>query len=134
MLQANPNVAPTETTDYVKQILRETSDHKVPLDVDCGELFTPNNCYGWGTVELIGAVSRAQNLDLLNWMVYLEFRQKLMKLLVRLKHMQTQYTNRGKDGGNIQNYITNQNNLPDEIRIVAKYSSSWPTFKNFSRI
>ena len=36
MLQANPNVAPTETTDYVKQILRETSDHKVPLDVDCG--------------------------------------------------------------------------------------------------
>ena len=62
MLQANPNIAPTETTDYVKQILRETSDHKVPLDVDCGEFYTPNNCYGWGTVELVGAVSRSQDL------------------------------------------------------------------------
>ena len=31
MIQANPDVAPNSNTDYVKQILRETSDHKVPL-------------------------------------------------------------------------------------------------------
>ncbi len=63
MIQANPDVAPTSNTDYVKQILRETSDHKVPLDIDCGEIYTPNNCYGWGTVELVGAVSRSQDLS-----------------------------------------------------------------------
>ena len=127
MLQANPNVAPTETTDYVKQILRETSDHKVPLDVDCGELFTPNNCYGWGTVELIGAVSRAQNLQSSELDGVSGIQTETNETFsASMKHVQTQYTNRGKDGGNIQNYITNQNNLPDEIRIVAKYSSSWP--------
>ena len=32
------------------------------MDVDCGEIYSPNNCYGWGTVELVGAVSRSMNL------------------------------------------------------------------------
>ena len=63
LIQANPDVEPTQSSDYVKQILRETSDHKVPLDVDCGEIFSPNNCYGWGTVDLVGAVSRSMNLE-----------------------------------------------------------------------
>ncbi len=127
MIQANPNVAPSSSTDYVKQILRETSDHKVPLDIDCGELFTPNNCYGWGTVELIGAVSRSQNLGSSELDGVSGIQTETNETFTAsMKHVQTEYTNRGKDGGTIQNYITNQNNLPDEIRIVAKYSSSWP--------
>jgi len=126
MLQANPNVAPTEATDYVKQILRETSDHKVPLDVDCGELYTPNNCYGWGTVELVGAVSRSQDLASSELLGPNGIQTQMNEtFLVSMDHTMTEYTNRGKDGGNIQNYIS-ASPLPDQIDFVVQYPSNWP--------
>ena len=135
MIQANPDVAPNSNTDYVKQILRETSDHKVPLDVDCGELFTPNNCYGWGTVELIGAVSRSQNLASSDLDGVSGIQTETNETFTAsMKHVLTEYTNRGKDGGTIQNYLTNQYNIPDEIRMVAKYSSSWPQPSKISAV
>ncbi len=132
MIQANPDVSPTSNTDYVKQILRETSDHKVPLDIDCGELYTPNNCYGWGTVELIGAVSRSQDLSSteLDGVSGIQT-QTNETFTASMEYTMTEYTNRGKDGGTIQNFITGSQ-IPDQIKIVAKYSSSWPKPSKFS--
>ena len=132
MIQANPGISPTSNSDYVKQILRETSDHKVPLDVDCGELYTPNNCYGWGTVELIGAVSRSQDLGSTELVGTSGIQTETNETFVAsMEYTMTEYTNRGKDGGTIQNYLTNQNNIPDEIKMVVKYPSSWPKPSKF---
>ena len=132
MLQANPNVAPTETTDYVKQILRETSDHKVPLDVDCGEFYTPNNCYGWGTVELVGAVSRSQDLYSSEILGPNGIQTQMNEtFVVSMDHTMTEYTNRGKDGGTIQNYIS-ATPLPDQIEFVVQYPSNWPKPSKFA--
>jgi len=132
MIQANPGISPTSNSDYVKQILRETSDHKVPLDVDCGELYTPNNCYGWGTVELIGAVSRSQDLGSIELVGTSGIQTETNETFVAsMEYTMTEYTNRGKDGGTIQNYLTNQNNIPDEIKMVVKYPSSWPKPSKF---
>ena len=132
LIQANPDVEPTQSSDYVKQILRETSDHKVPLDIDCGELFTPNNCYGWGTVELIGAVSRAQDLDSTIFTGSSGIQSETNETFdVSMDLTMTEYTNRGKDGGTIQNYFSGSP-LPDEIRYVIKYSSSWPKPSKFT--
>ena len=131
MLQANPNVSPTSSSDYVKQILRETSDHKVPLDVDCGEIFSPNNCYGWGTVDLVGAVSRSMNLrDVYltgNTGIQSETSETFEASMIYTK---TEYTNRGKDGGTINNFIQGSD-LPDNVKIVATYSSDWPKPNTF---
>ena len=131
MLQANPDVAPTQTTDYVKQILRETSDHKVPLDVDCGELITPNNCYGWGTVELVGAVSRSMNLKDVDLTGNTGIQSETSETFeASMTYTKTEYTNRGKDGGNINNFIQGSD-LPDNVKIVATYSSDWPKPNTF---
>ena len=131
MLQANPNVSPTSSTDYVKQILRETSDHKVPLDVDCGELFTPNNCYGWGTVDLIGAVSRSMNLKDVDLTGNTGIQSETSETFeASMTYTKTEYTNRGKDGGTINNFIQGSD-LPDNVKIVATYSSDWPKPNTF---
>jgi len=132
MLQSNPHISPTQTTDFVKQILRETSDHRVPLDIDCGELYTPNNCYGWGTVELIGAVSRSQDLgsSMLEGASGIQT-QMNETYIASMEHTMTEYTNRGKDGGTIQNYFSNTA-LPDELKFVVQYSSNWPKPSKFS--
>ena len=118
MIQANPDVSPTSNTDYVKQILRETSDHKVPLDIDCGELYTPNNCYGWGTVELIGAVSRSQDLSSteLDGVSGIQT-QTNETFTASIEYTMTEYTNRGKDGGTIQNFITGSQ-IPMQIQFM----------------
>ena len=126
MLQANPAIAPTPTTDYVKQIMRETSDHKVPLDIDCGEVYSPNNCYGWGTVDLVGAVSRAQDLEstkLLGPTGIQTLTNETFK--AGLSYTKTEYTNRGKDGGSTSNFLLG-NDLPDSVDISIEYSSQWP--------
>ena len=131
MIQANPDVSPTSSTDYVKQILRETSDHKVPLDVDCGELFTPNNCYGWGTVDLIGAVSRSLNLKDVDLTGNTGIQSETSETFeASMTYTKTEYTNRGKDGGNINNFIQGSD-LPDNVKIVATYSSDWPKPNTF---
>ncbi len=131
MLQANPNVNPTSSTDYVKQILRETSDHKVPLDVDCGEIFSPNNCYGWGTVDLVGAVSRSMNLKDVDLTGNTGIQSETSETFeASMTYTKTEYTNRGKDGGTINNFIQGSD-LPDNVKIVATYSSDWPKPNTF---
>ena len=126
MIQANPNVSPTSSTDYVKQILRETSDHKVPLDVDCGEIFSPNNCYGWGTVDLVGAVSRSMNLESVDLSGETGIQSETSETFeASMTYTKTEYTNRGKDGGTINNFIQGSD-LPDNVKILATYSSDWP--------
>ncbi|MFL2940353.1 MAG: S8 family serine peptidase [Candidatus Poseidoniales archaeon] len=131
MLQANPNISPTSSTDYVKQILRETSDHKVPLDIDCGEFFSPNNCYGWGTVELVGAVSRSMNLKTADLTGNTGIQSETSETFeASITYTKTEYTNRGKDGGTINNFIQG-NDLPDNVNIIATYSSNWPKPNTF---
>ena len=126
MIQANPNISPTSSTDYVKQILRETSDHKVPLDIDCGELYSPNNCYGWGTVELVGAVSRSMNLKSTDLSGNTGIQSETSETFeASMTYTKTEYTNRGKDGGTINNFIQGDD-LPDNVNILATYSSNWP--------
>tara|TARA_B100001094_G_scaffold61750_1_gene57505 strand:- start:215 stop:3310 length:3096 start_codon:yes stop_codon:yes gene_type:complete len=132
MIQSNPNVSPTSSTDYVKQILRETSDHKVPLDVDCGELFSPNNCYGWGTVDLVGAVSRSMNLESTDLTGNTGIQSEMSETFeASVTYTKTEYTNRGKDGGTVNNFIQG-NDLPDRVNILATYSSNWPKPDTFS--
>jgi len=131
MIQANPDVSPTSSTDYVKQILRETSDHKVPLDVDCGEIFSPNNCYGWGTVELVGAVSRSMNLKSTDLSGNTGIQSETSETFeASMTYTKTEYTNRGKDGGTVNNFIQGSD-LPDNVKILATYSSDWPKPNTF---
>ena len=131
MIQANPNVSPTSSTDYVKQILRETSDHKVPLDVDCGEIYSPNNCYGWGTVELVGAVSRSMNLRSTDLSGNTGIQSETSETFeASMTYTKTEYTNRGKDGGTVNNFIQGSD-LPDNVKILATYSSNWPKPNTF---
>ncbi|MED6305781.1 MAG: S8 family serine peptidase [Candidatus Thermoplasmatota archaeon] len=132
IIQANPDVAPDLDSDYVKQILRETSDHRIPLDVDCGEFFTPNNCYGWGTTELVGAVSRAQDLDstILDGPTGIQT-QTNETFTSSMRYTKSEYTNRGKDGGTTTNFIGGTD-LPDVIKMYVRYSSEWPEPTKFS--
>ena len=126
MLQSNPNVSPDSSTDYIKQILRETSDHRVPLDLDCGEFYTPNNCYGWGTVELVGAVSRTQDLSstILEGPTGIQT-QTNETFKSSMSYTKSEYTNRGKDGGTSTNFVGGTD-LPDVIKMFVRYSSEWP--------
>ena len=131
MIQANSGVAPTSSTDYVKQILRETSDHKVPLDIDCGEIYSPNNCYGWGTVDLLGAVSRSLDLKSTDLSGTTGIQSETSETFeASMIYTKTEYTNRGKDGGSISNFIQGSD-LPDNVQMVASYSSNWPKPVNF---
>ena len=132
ILQANPSVAPDSDSDYVKQILRETSDHRIPLDLDCGEFYTPNNCYGWGTVELVGAVSRSQDLDSTTLEGPTGIQTQTNETFnVGMEYTKTEYTTRGKDGGTINNFVSGTD-LPDVIKMVVRYSSEWPEPTTFS--
>jgi hypothetical protein len=95
-------------------------------------LYTPNNCYGWGTLELVGAVSRAQDLSSTHLEGVSGIQTQTNETFTAfMEHTMTEYTNRGKDGGNIQNFFPGSQ-LPDEITIIAKYSSSWPKPTKFS--
>ena len=132
ILQANPSVAPDLDSDYVRQILRETSDHRIPLDLDCGEFYTPNNCYGWGTVELVGAVSRSQDLDstVLDGPTGIQT-QTNETFTSSMRYTKSEYTNRGKDGGTTSNFVGGTD-LPDVIKMYVRYSSEWPEPTKFS--
>jgi len=132
MLQSNYHVAPDSSSDYVKQILRETSDHRVPLDLDCGEIYTPNNCYGWGTVELVGAVSRTQDLDstVLEGPTGIQT-QTNETFTSSMRYTKSEYTNRGKDGGTSTNFVGGTD-LPDVIKMYVRYSSEWPKPTEFA--
>jgi len=130
MVQANPQMRPDATSSPYKQIMRETSDHRVPFDIDCGEFYSPNNCYGWGTVDALGAVRRA--LDLRSGSLAgppeIPVLENASFTLV-MDYTRTEHTTRGEDGGTIQNYP--QGEQPDSVRIEARWSASWPAPSNF---
>ena len=99
--------------------------------MDCGELFTPNNCYGWGTVDLIGAVSRSMNLKDVDLTGNTGIQSETSETFeASMTYTKTEYTNRGKDGGTINNFIQGSD-LPDNVKIVATYSSDWPKPNTF---
>jgi hypothetical protein len=81
---------------------------------------------------LVGAVSRAQDLSSTQLEGVSGIQTQTNETFtVFMEHTMTEYTNRGKDGGNIQNFFPGSQ-LPDEIIIIAKYSSSWPKPTKFS--
>ncbi len=130
MVQANPQMRPDAVSSPYKQIMRETSDHQVPFDIDCGELYSPNNCYGWGTVDALGAVRRA--LDLRSGSLAGPLEIPVLEnasFTLAMDYTRTEHTTRGEDGGTIQNYP--QGEQPDSVRIEARWSTSWPAPSNF---
>ncbi len=130
MVQANPQMRPDATSSPYKQIMRETSDHRVPFDLDCGEFYSPNNCYGWGTVDALGAVRRA--LDLRSGSLAGPAEIPVLEntsFTLAMDYTRTEHTTRGEDGGTIQNYP--QGEQPDSVRIEARWSAAWPAPANF---
>ena len=130
MVQANPQMRPDATSSPYKQIMRETSDHRVPFDLDCGEFYSPNNCYGWGTVDALGAVQRS--LDLRSGSIAGPPEIPVLEnasFTLAMDYTRTEHTTRGEDGGTIQNYP--QGEQPDSVRIEARWSAAWPAPASF---
>jgi len=130
MVQANPQMQPDAASSPYKQIMRETSDHRVPFDLDCGEFYSPNNCYGWGTVDALGAVRRA--LDLRSGSLAGPPEIPVLEngsFTLAMDYTRTEHTTRGEDGGTIQNYP--QGEQPDSVHIEARWSTLWPAPSNF---
>ncbi len=130
MAQANPAMRSDSTASPYKQIMRETSDHRVPFDLDCGEFYTPNNCYGWGTVDALGAVQRS--LDLRSGSLAGPAEIPVLEnesFTLAMDYTRTEFTTRGEDGGTMQNY--QQGELPDSVTMEARWSAAWPAPGNF---
>ena len=130
MVQANPQMRPDSIISPYKQIMRETSDHHVPFDLDCGEFYSPNNCYGWGTVDALGAVQRS--LDLASGSLAGLAEIPVLEnesFTLTMDYTRTEFTTRGEDGGTIQNYP--QGELPDSVTMEARWSAAWPAPGNF---
>ncbi|MEC8877918.1 MAG: S8 family serine peptidase, partial [Candidatus Thermoplasmatota archaeon] len=123
MAQANPAMRSDSTASPYKQIMRETSDHRVPFDLDCGEFYTPNNCYGWGTVDALGAVQRS--LDLRSGSLAGPAEIPVLEnesFTLAMDYTRTEFTTRGEDGGTMQNYP--QGELSDSVTMEARWSAT----------
>jgi len=93
MLEANPDLAPAQ----VKQILHETSEHNIALSAKY--LLTPNNGYGWGVVDAVGAVLRAKDLRAPHVILPDSIKAgEDVAVEVRGSYTRTQNTDKGQDG------------------------------------
>ncbi len=125
MLQANPDLVPDEDHDDIKQILHETSRHEWGDSPDPFEPYSPNNQYGWGTVDSPGAVQRA--LDLRSGEVTGEEELPLedsSTYQFSIDYSKTQYTFQGEDG-NSHNPPTGSS-APDLTYLEVRLSNDWP--------
>lgn len=127
MLQADPDLAPDSDPDhdYIKQIMHETSRHEWGDSPDPPEPFSPNNQYGWGTVDAPGAVKRALDLRTGN----LEGPDSIQSLtgesyLVSYEYTKSEYTYQGANGDS-HNPPTGSE-APDSIVIEVGLPSDWP--------
>jgi hypothetical protein len=112
MLEANPSLTPAE----VKQVLHETSEHNTALATKY--LFTPNNGYGWGVVDAIGAIERARDLLRPRITVPSDIAAGVdVEVTVEGSYTRTQFTERGKDG---RNPLTG-----DTLVLDVEVPSSW---------
>ena len=93
MMEANPDLTPAQ----VKQILHETSEHNTALSTKY--LMTPNNGYGWGVVDAVGAVLRAKDLRAPHVILPDSINAgEDVPVEVRGSYTRTQHTDRGQDG------------------------------------
>ena len=93
MLEANPDLTPAQ----VKQVLHETSEHNTALSTKY--LMTPNNGYGWGVVDAIGAVLRAKDLRAPHVILPDSINAgEDVDVEVRGSYTRTAHTDRGQDG------------------------------------
>ena len=127
MLQANPDLAPDSDPehDYIKQILHETSRHEWGDSPDPFEPYSPNNQYGWGTVDAPGAVKRA--LDLRTGLLMgPDSIPALTGESYRVSYVYTksEYTYQGQNGDS-HNPPTGSE-APDTIDIEVGLPSHWP--------
>jgi len=134
MLQANPGLAPNVTVEYIKQIMHETSRHEWGEQPDPAEPFSPNNQYGWGTVDSIGAVRRS--LDLWTGQIIARDGDLTMQAMgsegysLSFTYTKSEYTYQGKNGDS-HNPPLGQD-APDSIYIKAHLPSSWPEPTNIA--
>jgi len=125
MLQANPNLAPDENVDYIKQIMHETSRHEWGNSPDPAEPYSPNNQYGWGTVDSVGAVQRA--LDLRSGRIGGDITIQLSDSShyeITSEYTKTQYTYQGENGDSHNPPLGST--APDVVYMEAHLSSDWP--------
>jgi hypothetical protein len=112
MLQANPSLTPAQ----VKQILHETSEHNTALSTKY--LLTPNNGYGWGVVDAVGAVLRAKDLRAPAMTLPATFTAgNDVPVEVKGTYTRTQHTNRGQDGRSPLG--------EDDIELTATVPGDW---------
>ncbi len=125
MLQANPDLAPDVDHDYIKQIMHETSRHEWGNSPDPAEPYSPNNQYGWGTVDSVGAVQRA--LDLKTGGIIGPDTLPLADSYTyqySINYTKTQYTFQGENGDS-HNPPTGTT-APDVVYLKIQLSSTWP--------
>ncbi len=125
MLQANPDLAPDDNVDHIKQILHETSRHEWGDSPDPFEPYSPNNQYGWGTVDSVGAVQRA--LDLNTGVVDGPSTLQLGThgtFEYTLNYTKTLYTDQGQNGDS--HGPPTGTTAPDVVYLQVLIPSDWP--------
>jgi len=127
MLQANPALAPDADPahDYIKQIMHETSRHEWGNSPDPFEPYSPNNQYGWGTVDAPGAVARS--LDLRTGAI--DGPDSIPALAgetysVSYEYTKSEYTYQGSNGDSHGPPLGSE--APDYVNLKVGLPSSWP--------
>jgi subtilisin family serine protease len=128
ILQADPMLAPDDVVGPIKQVMHETSRHEWGDQPDPPELYSPNNQYGWGTVDSVGAVARA--LDLHTTSLTSRDGDTVIPAVasegytIGFTYTKSEYTYQGENGDS-HNPPTGTD-APDSVYLEAWYPSSWP--------
>lgn len=128
MLQADPDLAPDDMVGPIKQIMHETSRHEWGDQPDPPELYSPNNQYGWGTVDSPGAVARS--LNLLSGTLESRDGDSIIQAMgsegysIGFTYTKSEYTYQGENGDS-HNPPTGTE-APDSVYLEARLPSSWP--------
>lgn len=128
MLQGNPALAPDDVVGPIKQVMHETSRHEWGDQPDPPELYSPNNQYGWGTVDSLGAVARV--LDLRSGEIHSADGDSVIQALdqerysINFTYAKTEYTYQGENGDS-HNPPTGSD-APDTVYIEARLPTAWP--------
>ena len=134
VLQACPGLTPDEVVGPVKQILHETSRHEWGDQPDPPEPWSPNNQYGWGTVDAPGAVVRALNLGSVtitpgdgHTVLPALSRQEFS---IGFTYTKSEYTYQGENGDSHNPPLGSE--APDSVYLEARLPASWPRPTNLT--
>ena len=128
MLQGNPSLSPDDVVGPIKQYMHETSRHEWGDQPDPPEPYSPNNQYGWGTVDSLGAAARV--LDLRTGDIGSADGDAVIQALdqeryvINFTYTKTEFTYQGENGDS-HNPPTGSD-APDTVYIEARLPAAWP--------